>query len=107
MSGSAAPGLKMSPGLWAWEGRGVSCGGVLDGEVQRMAALRDHLESPCLPQPNLRRERGSAPRVPNTTNIYFDNIEGEALIIALDLKGLALSTGGCMFVRVRPSLRTC
>jgi len=34
-----------------------------------------------------------APRVPNTTNIYFDGIEGEALVIALDLKGLAVSTG--------------
>jgi cysteine desulfurase len=31
--------------------------------------------------------------VPNTTNIHFDYIEGEALVIALDLKGLAVSTG--------------
>jgi cysteine desulfurase len=46
----------------------------------------------------------SAPRVPNTTNIYFDFIEGEALIIALDLKGLALSTGAaCSSGAIEPS----
>ena len=36
---------------------------------------------------------GTAQRVPNTTNIWFDHLEGEALVIALDLKGLALSGG--------------
>jgi len=46
----------------------------------------------------------SVPRVPNTTNIYFDFIEGEALIIALDLKGLALSTGAaCSSGAIEPS----
>jgi cysteine desulfurase len=34
-----------------------------------------------------------APRVPNTTNLWFDHVEGEALVIALDLKGLAVSSG--------------
>jgi cysteine desulfurase len=36
---------------------------------------------------------GEAPRVPNTTNLWFDHLEGEALVIALDLKGLAVSSG--------------
>lgn len=46
----------------------------------------------------------SAPRVPNTTNIYFDDIEGEALVIALDLKGLAVSTGAaCSSGAIEPS----
>ena len=45
-----------------------------------------------------------APRVPNTTNIYFDRIEGEALVIALDLKGLAVSTGAaCSSGAIEPS----
>jgi cysteine desulfurase len=35
----------------------------------------------------------SVPRVANTTNIWFDNLEGEALVIALDLKGVAVSGG--------------
>ena len=33
------------------------------------------------------------PRAANTTNIWFDNLEGEALVIALDLKGVAVSGG--------------
>ncbi len=45
-----------------------------------------------------------APRVPNTTNIYFDGIDGEALVIALDLKGLAVSTGAaCSSGAIEPS----
>ncbi|MGB7147677.1 MAG: aminotransferase class V-fold PLP-dependent enzyme, partial [Terriglobales bacterium] len=46
----------------------------------------------------------AALRVPNTTNIYFDGIEGEALVIALDLKGLAVSTGAaCSSGAIEPS----
>jgi cysteine desulfurase len=42
--------------------------------------------------------------VPNTTNIHFDHIEGEALVIALDLKGLAVSTGAaCSSGAIEPS----
>ena len=45
-----------------------------------------------------------APRVPNTTNICFDGIEGEALVIALDLQGLAVSTGSaCSSGAIEPS----
>ena len=45
-----------------------------------------------------------APRVPNTTNIHFDYIEGEAMVIALDLKGLAVSTGAaCSSGAIEPS----
>ena len=47
-----------------------------------------------------------APRVPNTTNLYFDHIEGEALVIALDLKGLAVSTGAPV-PPAQSSRRTC
>ena len=36
---------------------------------------------------------GSVPRAANTTNIWFDNLEGEALVIAMDLKGVAVSGG--------------
>ena len=47
---------------------------------------------------------GDAPRVPNTTNIYFDCIEGEAMVIALDLKGLSVSTGAaCSSGAIEPS----
>jgi len=43
-------------------------------------------------------EKG-APRVPNTTNIYFDYIEGEALVIALDLKGTGSFNRRCLLLR--------
>jgi cysteine desulfurase len=43
-------------------------------------------------------------RVPNTSNIYFEGIDGEALVIALDLKGLAVSTGAaCSSGAIEPS----
>ena len=45
-----------------------------------------------------------APRVPNTANIYFDQIEGESMVIALDLKGLAVSAGAaCSSGAIEPS----
>ena len=44
------------------------------------------------------------PRVRNTTNIHFDHIDGESLVIALDLKGLAVSTGAaCSSGAIEPS----
>src|SRR5581483_7436139 len=45
-----------------------------------------------------------SPRTPNTTNIYFDGLEGEALVIALDLEGFAVSSGSaCSSGAVEPS----
>ena len=47
---------------------------------------------------------GNAPRTPNTSNIIFDCIEGEALVIALDLKGVSVSTGAaCSSGAIEPS----
>ena len=54
--------------------------------------------------PDSRVNGAGAPRTPNTTNITFPGIEGEALVIALDLKGLACSTGAaCSSGAVEPS----
>ena len=79
--------------------------GLENGEVARMAALRDEIERTILDQVDTIGINGEgAPRVPNTTNIHFDHIEGEALIIALDLKGLAVSTGAaCSSGALEPS----
>ena len=64
------------------------------GDLARMSAMRDHTEQKILSELEAAGVNGAgAPRVPNTTNIHFDGIEGEALVIALDLKGLAVSTG--------------
>lgn len=79
--------------------------GLENGEVRRMADLRDRLESSLLGEIESRGVNGAgAPRVPNTTNIYFDYVEGEPLVIALDLKGLAVSTGAaCSSGALEPS----
>ena len=75
------------------------------GDLNQMAMLRDRIEREILSQVEATGINGSgAPRVPNTTNIYFDYIEGEALVIALDLKGLAISTGAaCSSGAIEPS----
>src|SRR5437763_7808181 len=74
-------------------------------EDREVAALRDCLEIEILNQVESAGINGAgAPRVPNTSNIYFDYIEGEALVIALDLKGLAASTGAaCPAGAIEPS----
>ncbi|HTC93593.1 MAG TPA: cysteine desulfurase family protein [Terriglobales bacterium] len=76
-----------------------------NGEVTRLGALRDRLQQEILSAVDETGVNGEgAPRVPTTTNIHFDHIEGEALIIALDLKGLAVSTGAaCSSGALEPS----
>ncbi|MFY9938729.1 MAG: cysteine desulfurase family protein [Silvibacterium sp.] len=80
--------------------------GTMDGTAgSRVAALRDRLEQGILARVEDCAVNGAGvPRVPNTTNLRFDNLEGEALVIALDLKGLAVSGGSaCMSGATEPS----
>jgi len=77
----------------------------LDAEAVRVGALRDRLEAGILAAVvgtavNGARDR----RVPNTTNISFDRVEAESLLIALDLEGVAVSTGSaCSSGTLEPS----
>jgi cysteine desulfurase len=64
-----------------------------DGTVERIAELRDRLEAGVLRIAGTGVNGAGAPRVANTTNIRFEQVEGEALVIALDLKGVAVSGG--------------
>ncbi len=75
------------------------------GDDRKMAAMRDRLQQGILAQVDEAVVNGNGiARVPNTTNIRFDYIEGEALVIALDLKGLAVSTGAaCSSGAIEPS----
>jgi cysteine desulfurase len=75
------------------------------GDYKKIAEMRDRLEQAILAQMDEAGVNGAgAPRVPNTTNIHFDHIEGESLVIALDLKGLAVSTGAaCSSGAIEPS----
>jgi cysteine desulfurase len=69
-----------------------------DGTIGRLAALRDRLEAGILALPGTGVNGAwdgdkPVPRAANTTNIWFDQLEGEALVIALDLKGVSVSGG--------------
>ena len=70
-----------------------------------LACLRDRLEEGILAEvEEAGVNSGAAPRVANTSNLYFDHVEAEALVIALDLKGLAVSGGSaCQSGATEPS----
>ena len=83
------PGTENVPGILAM---GAAAAAVTDST--RIAALRDRLEAAILDGvPDVSVNGAGAPRTPNTTNLCFEGIEGEAMVIALDLKGFAVSTG--------------
>jgi cysteine desulfurase len=99
------PGTENVPGIVGL-GKAAELAQVsLAEDRQRVLALRDRLEGELLARvPQSRANGSSAPRTPNTANITFPGIEGEALIIALDLKGLACSTGAaCSSGALEPS----
>jgi cysteine desulfurase len=75
------------------------------GDDKTMFTLRDRLQQGILAQVEEAAVNGDGvARVPNTVNIYFDHIEGEAMVISLDLKGLAVSTGAaCSSGAIEPS----
>ena len=75
-----------------------------NGCIANIEQMRDRLQQMLSRLEAAGVNGDGAPRVPNTTNIYFDHIEGEALVIALDLKGLAVSTGAaCSSGAIEPS----
>jgi cysteine desulfurase len=80
-------------------------GQKLAADAARLGALRDRLEGGVLSRvPGTVRNGAETPRVPNTTNIGFDRVEAESLLIALDLEGFAVSTGSaCSSGTLEPS----
>ena len=77
----------------------------LSSDAGRLAALRDRLERGILAAvPGTMVNGTLTPRVPNTTNVSFDGVEAESLLIALDLEGFAVSTGSaCSSGTLEPS----
>ncbi len=77
----------------------------MDVLTEKLSTLRDRLETGVLSSvPGTALNGARSPRVPNTTNISFDRVEAESLLIALDLVGFAVSTGSaCSSGTLEPS----
>jgi cysteine desulfurase len=103
---SRRAGTENVPGIVALgKAAELATQGFERGDDRNMSTLRDRLQHGILAQvEDAGVNGGDAPRVPNTTNIYFDHIDGESMVIALDLKGLAVSTGAaCSSGAIEPS----
>jgi cysteine desulfurase len=76
---------------------------ALPEEAPRIASLRDALEARLVREAGARRN-GEGPRVPNTASLSFEGVDAESLLMALDLAGVAVSTGAaCAAGAVEPS----
>jgi cysteine desulfurase len=77
----------------------------MSDEMPRVAALRDRLEQGILATiPDVLVNGATAPRLPTTTNLSFKGVDGQSLVVALDLKGIATSTGSaCSSGSLEPS----
>jgi cysteine desulfurase len=98
-------GTENVPGI---SGLGVAArlaAAKIASETARVGALRDRLEAGILAAvPGTTVNGARDERVPNTTNISFDRVEAESLLIALDLEGIAVSTGSaCSSGTLEPS----
>jgi cysteine desulfurase len=98
-------GTENVPGIVGMGAAATIARGKMADEAARLATLRDRLEEGILRAVPATAVNGArAPRVPNTTNISFDRVEAESLLIALDLEGIAVSTGSaCSSGTLEPS----
>ena len=99
------PGTENTPGIVGLGKAAEMAREHLAEEATRVGALRDRLEEGVLARVPLRAVNGDrARRLPTTTNIRFDYIEGEGFVIAMDLRGIACSTGAaCSSGSLEPS----
>lgn len=88
------PGTENLPGMVGFAEAARAADRELPAEAARLSALRDRLERGVLQAaPGSRVNGANAPRLPNTSNVSFAGLDGETLLVALDLEGVAVSTG--------------
>ena len=80
-------------------------GRYMDEENTRVKAMRDRLEKALMEMiPNRRINGGAAERLPNTTSIAFEFVEGELILLYLSEKGICASSGSaCTSGSLEPS----
>jgi cysteine desulfurase len=102
---SRRAGTENVPGIAGMGIAAAQARAKMAAEGARVGALRDRLEAGILREVPGTQVNGSREhRVPNTTNISFDHVEAESLLIALDLEGIAVSTGSaCSSGTLEPS----
>jgi cysteine desulfurase len=99
------PGTENVAGIVGLGAAAEKSRGHLEEENRRVGALRDRLETGILAGvPRVAVNGDRTRRVPNTTNLTFDYVEGEGFVIAMDLRGVACSTGSaCSSGSLEPS----
>jgi cysteine desulfurase len=99
------PGTENVPGIVGLGKAAEIAGANLGAGMERVGRLRDRLESEILSSVSQATVSGDASRrLPTTSNVCFDYIEGEGFVIAMDLKGVECSTGAaCSSGSVEPS----
>ena len=99
------PGTENVPGIVGLGKAAELARLSLASDAERVSKLRDELEHGLASRvPDAHINSANAPRTPNTANLTFPGIEGEALVIALDLKGISVSTGAaCSSGAIEPS----
>jgi cysteine desulfurase len=99
------PGTENVPGIVGLGAAAELSERLLAEDAARLTALRDRLETGILARvENVRVNSHPAHRQPNTLNLTFDGIKGESLVMALDLEGVACSTGSaCASGSIEPS----
>jgi cysteine desulfurase len=102
---SRRAGTENVPGIVGLGAAALLARAKMHEEAARLAPLRDRLEAGILHGVQGTAVNGARDaRVPNTTNISFDRVEAESLLIALDLAGIAVSTGSaCSSGTLEPS----
>jgi cysteine desulfurase len=97
-------GTENVPGIASMGAAADHARQTMAATASRVSALRDRLEQGILAQVPNTVVNGTGPRVPNTTNISVDRVESESLLIALDLEGIAVSSGSaCSSGTLEPS----